>query len=148
MTKRTSASHAALGTTRGSLTRQAIRQFDALAARVAAEFEDEHCVQNQMEVRPALISLFKTTVNVAVHDAERLTDTLPAEAVAALDRAFADLRVLELTDAVLNSDDDGVKEKAISLVKLLLPLIPKQYEWVRKLIEVILELIELLQKNK
>lgn len=132
----------------GDVSRQAITQFRRLIEKVVSEFEAEPCPEGQAEVRPALVSLLATTAHVAARDAERLLDTLPAAAVAALDRGVSDLCVIETTDGVLVEEGDGVKEKAIAVVKVLLPLIPKKFEWVKLLLEAVLALVELLQKGK
>jgi hypothetical protein len=121
-----------------------------LVPKVVSEFRNEPCPEAQREIRPALVSLLEATASAAWKDAESLVETLPAPALAALDRAVSDFRVIEAIEAVLASAaaDDDLKEKAISLLRLLLPLIPKSKEWIKTLVELVLQIIELLQKDK
>lgn len=131
----------------GDLTRKAIKLLPVLTDRIVTELMAEPCPDGQAALREAVTTALNEAVDITVADAAEVFECLPAEAQATFDEQVANFHVIETSEAVLEQGAAGVKDLVIEIVRRLLPLLPKKLAFLRTVIELVLQLIQTLQKG-
>lgn len=131
----------------GLLTQQVVGRLPSLTQTVVEQFHAEPCPPNEEALRTGITEALVAAVDLLVADAGEVLEALPKAARASFDRSLEDFHVAESIDAVIAGKGPDLKDLIIRIIRLILRIIPKKYEWLVTIIEAILGIIEALQKK-